>query len=230
MVFIISGFAFSQVDSVQVTAEQKSHIKDLQKLTEKFPDAMELQYNLGNALAEIGVPAGAISAYQNALSLEDETQRAQAFYNLGNALFEASQQLQQNGNPEQMEENAKKTQQATEGSLQAFVQAISLNPNDDDAKWNYELVKRILEQNQQQQSQQNQDGEKNEEQSENQQQEQEQQSQEEQAENQPKPEEQDEMSQDEAERLLQAMEQKENEQMQEMMQQRIKTGTPGKDW
>lgn len=233
IISVIVGFAFSQVDSIQVTHEQKSRIENLQKMAEKYPDALELQYNLGNALSEIGVPAGAISAYQNALSLEDETQRSQAFYNLGNALFEASQQLSQqqnDANPEQMQETAKKSQQALEGSLQAFAQAIILNPDDSDAKWNYELVKRILEQKQQ--SQQNQDGEKNEEQeqSEEKQQSQEQQQEEEQAENQPKPEEQEEMSKDEAERLLQAMEQKENEQMKEMMQKRIKAGTPGKDW
>jgi len=234
------------MDTVQVTAQQKSHIENLQTLTEQYPGVMELQYNLGNALSEIGVPTGAISAYQNALSLEDTNQRSQAFYNLGNAFFEVTQQLSQrqsNLSEESTQDIAKKSQQALEGSLHAFTQAMMLNPGDNDARWNYELVKRMLEQNEQQQSQHNQDGEKNEKQdsqeqdsekSENHDQEQQQsqteQSQEKQAENQPQPEKQEKMTKDEAERLLQVMEQKENEQKKEMIQKRIQSGTPGKDW
>ena len=70
-------------------------------------------------------------------SLQTAENRAEAFYNLGNAQF---------------------VQQKLQEALQSYRRSLVLNPNDMEAKYNYALTKKLLEQNQQNdQNQNNQD-------------------------------------------------------------------------
>ena len=74
-------------------------------------------------------------------SLQTAENRAEAFYNLGNAQF---------------------VQQKLQEALQSYRRSLVLNPNDMEAKYNYALTKKLLEQNQQNdQNQQNQDNQNN---------------------------------------------------------------------
>ena len=74
-------------------------------------------------------------------SLQTAENRAEAFYNLGNAQF---------------------IQQKLQEALQSYRRSLVLNPNDMEAKYNYALTKKLLEQNQQNdQNQQNQDNQNN---------------------------------------------------------------------
>ena len=74
-------------------------------------------------------------------SLQTAENRAEAFYNLGNAQF---------------------IQQKLQDALQSYRRSLVLNPNDMEAKYNYALTKKLLEQNQQNdQNQQNQDNQNN---------------------------------------------------------------------
>ncbi len=68
------------------------------------------------------------------LDTNDNALKAKAYYNMGNALFNA---------------------QRNEESLAFYRKALELNPNDNDAKYNYEMVRYQPEQ--QQEEQQNQD-------------------------------------------------------------------------
>ena len=74
-------------------------------------------------------------------SLQTAENRAEAYYNLGNAQF---------------------VQQKLQDALQSYRRSLVLSPNDMEAKYNYALTKKLLEQNQQNdQNQQNQDNQNN---------------------------------------------------------------------
>ena len=74
-------------------------------------------------------------------SLQTAENRAEAYYNLGNAQF---------------------VQQKLQEALLSYRRSLVLNPNDMEAKYNYALTKKLLEQNQQNdQNQQNQDNQNN---------------------------------------------------------------------
>jgi hypothetical protein len=74
-------------------------------------------------------------------SLQTAENRAEAYYNLGNAQF---------------------VQQKLQDALQSYRRSLVLNPNDMEAKYNYALTKKLLEQNQQNdQNQQNQENQNN---------------------------------------------------------------------
>ena len=118
----------------------------------------EGRYNLANALirqamadstatqnaesAEANMSAGYLSQAEGLLkkaaldSLQSDAARADAYYNLGNAQF---------------------VQQKLQEALSSYRKALTLRPDDMEAKYNYALTKKLLEQNQNQNQDQQQD-------------------------------------------------------------------------
>lgn len=92
-------------------------------LAEKSGDE-NLKFNLGSAFYKKGTFNAARSGFEDALTIEDSQTKSKVYYNLGNTLF--------------------KMNKAGE-SLEAFKRAIKLNPEDEDAKYNYEFVKSLIE-------------------------------------------------------------------------------------
>ena len=92
-------------------------------LAEKSGDE-NLKFNLGSAFYKKGTFNAARSGFEDALRIEDSQTKSKVYYNLGNTLFKMN-------NPEE--------------SLEAFKRAIKLNPKDEDAKYNYEFVKSLIE-------------------------------------------------------------------------------------
>lgn len=193
--------------------------------------------NLGAALYRSGDAEQAgiafATAARMAMSPED---LVRANYNAGNAAFD-TQQLEQ--------------------SLEHYRRALLNDPSNADAKFNYEFVKRKLEEQQQQQQQQdqqeqnednqeqneneqqNQDGEQNEEQQDEQQQDQQQQnsdeqSQQEQDQQQQEQEQQQEdptqLSEEEAQRILQALENEEEQLLRQVQKMKTRPRRVEKDW
>jgi hypothetical protein len=135
--------------------------------------SFEARYNLGNALirramadttaytdpnsAQAKLSTGFITQAEGLLqaaaadSLRTADERADAYYNLGNAQF---------------------VQQKLQDALKSYRQSLVLRPDDMEAKYNYALTKKLLEQQQQQQQQQqndqNQDQNQNQNQNQNQ--------------------------------------------------------------
>lgn len=117
---------------------------------EAAPGSFEAGYNLGNALykAERFDTAEQTLRTAAADSLRTENERAEAFYNLGNAQFK---------------------QQKYKEALESYKQSLRLNPDDEEAKYNYAYTKRLLDDqnngggggDDQQQDQQNQQGDQN---------------------------------------------------------------------
>ena len=101
------------------------------------PDDARLYYNLGNALSRLGMADEAREAYEQFKSLADDpAQQSLADYNTGTMLSEA----------EQFDE-----------AMEYFRNSLMMNPDDDDARYNFEMAKRKLQQQQQEQQQQQQD-------------------------------------------------------------------------
>lgn len=120
--------------------------------------SFEARYNLGNALirramadttaytdpnsAQAKLSAGFITQAEGLLqaaaadSLRTADERADAYYNLGNAQF---------------------AQQKLQDALKSYRRSLVLRPDDMEAKYNYALTKKLLEQQQNQQNEQNQD-------------------------------------------------------------------------
>jgi len=193
------------------------------------PESSLLKFNIADAQYKKNKYEDALKDFQGSIVSDDITLQSQAWYNIGNTLYRSGKL------PE---------------SILAYQEALKLNPEDEDAKYNLEFVRRQLknqadkqqqqpQQQQQQQEQQQQEQQQQEQHQKEQQQEQQQSSQDQQdKEKQEQAEQQEQqqmdpaeqMSKQDAERILQAM--KENE---EDVKNARKQKVPGnmrvlKDW
>ena len=184
---------------------KEAHEQYLEALREA-PDSPIIPFNDGNALYRTEELERAVESYRQVVESGDPAVEVQGWYNLGNALYK---------------------QQQLEPALEAYKEALRRNPSDIDAKHNFEVTLEQLQQQQQQsddqqeendedQDQRNQqDGQQSEQEQEEQQdpepqdqpqdqdqQEQPQDQQQENAQQQPQP---STLSREEAERLLQAI-------------------------
>jgi Ca-activated chloride channel family protein len=195
------------------------------------PDDARIYFNLGNALAKQGKFDEAISAYERFKDMSPDPQsKAMADFNIGNIY----------GNQEKWDR-----------AKEQFRNALRQNPYDEDAKYNYELSNRIQQeqeenpqQNQRQNSDQEQDGEDGQQQqdsqpddSQNDQQNRQQESrnqngdeQQESSQQQSQPQE-IEMSKEEADRILNALENKEKDLLKEFHKNKVPSTTRhAKNW
>lgn len=214
----------------QYKNEQYDHaVAEFMDALEKAPDRSELHYNLGTALHKLDNNEEAVRSLSRALSEENSSTSADAWYNLGNSLARA---------------------QKFDDALQAYKNSLMLRHNDQDAKHNLETVLKLMQMQQQQQQQQQKNSDQSENQEEQQQQQQQAQQQPEQneeqqeaqsAEKQENNEEEqnqselenldDQMTPEEALQLLQAMEDDEQEAQKEKLKRQF--GEPKrveKDW
>lgn len=184
---------------------------------EQRGDTSVVFYDVGNVLYENGQYDPAFQAFLGSLR-EGQTpsEQSEAFYNAGNSLF-ASQKY--------------------DSSIAAYVESLKRNPGDEQAKYNLELARRMLREQQQQQ----QDCQNSEQQ---QQQQQQQQPQQQEGEEQKEPpesqqpreqeqeqEQQQQMTPEEAERLLNALLQNEQEALKEARKaQAVTRAKREKDW
>jgi tetratricopeptide (TPR) repeat protein len=87
----------------------------------------EVRFNAGNALYRLKQYSEASKSWRDATSGADSTLREEAYFNMGNAFVRAS-------------EDANALSGYLERSLDAYEEALRLNPNDRDAKWNLEIA------------------------------------------------------------------------------------------
>jgi len=185
------------------------------------PQSSKIHFNLGDTQYKKKKYEEALEEFGKVLSTDDIMLQSKAYYNMGNTLY------RMNKLPE---------------SILQYTQALKYNPDDIDAKYNLEYVRRKLkdqaekqqgenQQQQQKQQQQNENKDEKEKQEQEQQQkpDQEKEQQEEQQQ-QPKPEQEQKMSKEDAERLLDALKNDEKD-----LQKKRKAKTSGnvrvlKDW
>ena len=118
------------------------------------PELPEAHFGAGHSAYTIENFERAQKEFEAAAQSEQEKLQAMSYYNLGNTLHQQGQ---------------------LEQSLMAYRKAIQLDPSDVDAKYNYELTHRILQQMQSEQSQQQESDESEDQENEDQQQQQQQQ-------------------------------------------------------
>ena len=186
------------------------------------------KYNLGNTVYNQNRHEEAIQYYEEATSLaKNDKEKSDAFYNLGNAHFR-NQQLKE--------------------SIESYKQSLRLDPSDTDARKNLFLAKMAQQQQQQQQEQEQQNEQDQNEEKNDEQQQQEQQDQQQQQENQDQPQQQGEenpisddpsqdqqqqeqkLSKEDAERLLQIIENEEKKVQEKLKKVSGKKTKPEKDW
>lgn len=100
---------------------------------EKEPESDRIHFNLGAALYKQGRYREAVEHFQKALLSEDEDVRRQAMYNLGNALYKAGMAREQKDL-----DGAIKDLESSDGYFGRL-------PEDQDARYNQEVVRRQLE-------------------------------------------------------------------------------------
>jgi len=119
-------------------------LKEYQRLLQGNTNDPRLHFNAGTAAYRQKSFTQAAKEFDAALAAPDLKLQSESYYNRGNALFRSGEL-----NPDP----AKKSE-AWKGALKDFESSAKLNPQDTDAKSNYEFVKRKLEELKQQQQQQ----------------------------------------------------------------------------
>ena len=142
-------------------------LKQYEKLLETRKDAPRLHFNAGAAAYRGKNFEQAAKEFDAALAAPDLRLQELSYYNRGNARFRLGEQI----------EDPSKRNETWTGAMKDFESTLKLNPQDSDAKFNYEFVKRKIEELKQQQQQQQNDQNKNKDQNQDQQQQQQQQSQ-----------------------------------------------------
>jgi tetratricopeptide (TPR) repeat protein len=189
----------------------------------ELPESPELDYNIAGVLYQQGKYEETVERYGKALNSTDAALQPQALYNLGNTYYRMGDY---------------------QNAIVNFQKALEADPNDIDAKFNLELSRKMLKENlqpqqqdQDQQQQQQQEQQQNDQQQEQQQEEQQSedqqqqdQQQEQQPQEQPKPEETEKISKEDAERILNALQDDEQDQ-QDKVKRQVRGGEyRGNDW
>ena len=103
---------------------QYDHALDsYQRARAERPDLFQLDYNIGNALHRLGDYARAVEETQRATAATDGYLAFRAFYSLGNHHFRLGQ---------------------LQAAFDAYKQALLINPDDLDSKYNLEVVARLM--------------------------------------------------------------------------------------
>lgn len=102
-------------------------------------DPARARYNQGLALQQdAGKDAEAEAAIEQALRTTDTALQARALYNRGHLLAERARALQQ-------EQKLQEAQQPAGQALSSFADSLLLAPSDDDARVNFEMTRRLVE-------------------------------------------------------------------------------------
>ncbi len=122
-------------------------LKEFKQLHEKKSGDARLPYNAGAAAYRDLQYEEAAKLFGQTLAAPDLKLQQRGYYNRGNTLFQLGER----------ETTPDKRKEAWEKSLKDFESSLKLDPQDSDAKFNQEFVKRQLEELKQQQQQQNKD-------------------------------------------------------------------------
>jgi Ca-activated chloride channel homolog len=151
-------------------------LKEYERLLQKKSDDPRLHFNAGTAAYRNRQFEEAAKQFNATLASPDLKLQGLAYYNEGNSLYHLGEAIP----------DPKKRTESWEKALQDYQSSVKLNPQDTDAKFNYEFVKKKLEELKQQQQQQNQQNKQDQNQKQDQQEQQQQQGQDQQKQDQKK--------------------------------------------
>ena len=113
-----------------------------QTLLDKDPNNPQLLYNSGTVAYKNNLLEQASESFAKALSSDDISLQEKTYYNLGNVYYRKGEETLNN--------DPQKTIKEWEEALEYYQGALSLNPENDNATFNHDLVKSRLEQLKQQ--------------------------------------------------------------------------------
>ena len=125
------------------SGKYESALREYKRLLMEKPDDSRLHFNAGAAAFQVNDFDEAAKQLNSALVTQDLQLQERAYYNLGNTEYRLGTEAPA---PEKKQAN-------WEHSIGSYESALKLNPNDQDAKFNLELVKKKLEELQKQQQQ-----------------------------------------------------------------------------
>ena len=118
-----SGPTVDRANGRFAAGDYQAALVDYRDLQQRMPNAPELSINAGNALHMLGDFARALPDYAKAIDISEPGVRAIAQYDRGNTLYRLSR---------------------LEDARDAYRESLRLDPNDRDAKFNLELVDRMI--------------------------------------------------------------------------------------
>ncbi len=212
-----------------------------QQAVKENPNSHKGKFNLGDAYYNQKRYADAVQEFSKAVQMaENNEEKFKAWHNMGNALLEQSKNMP----PSPTQEGEPSKGEVLNASIDAYKQALRLNPKDEDTRYNLAYAQQMMQQQQNQdqqgqdqddqnqdQQQQNQDQQNQDQQNQDQQQ-QNQDQQAEQQQNQQQQAEQRNMSREEIERMLEALLYQEEKLQKDLQKKKIKVTKTKveKDW
>ena len=112
-------------------------VKGYRSEAEKTPEDPQLQFNLGAAAYKGRQYPMALASFNNSLKIQDIGLQNQSYYNIGNTLYRKGQGTEK--------QNPQQTIKDWEASIKAYENALKLKPDDKDAEFNRDFVKKRLE-------------------------------------------------------------------------------------
>ena len=204
-------------DGVDLYSSKKyadSEVK-FKKSLEKDPETFQGHFNLGDAYYKQGRYDEAIQSYKNSLQFtDDKYNQAKIYHNIGNSLLK---------------------QQKYQESIGAYKNSLKQNPDDLETKYNLSYALNMMKQNQQQNQKKNdKKNDQNKDQNKNQQQNKDQNKQDQNKQNQDQQHKQqqqkNQISKDEAQRILEALKNNENDTQKKLRRAKGKPVATDKDW
>jgi Ca-activated chloride channel homolog len=229
IVLFLIAVASARADTASRLYEQGKYEEALgryRKAAGNQPENWPLFYDLGAAAYKAGRPDEAANAFERALGSKDPALQAKALYNLGNSYYRLGEVAEKRSREQAMPQY--------EHSLKSYESSLTMNPRDEDTKFNLEMVKKKIEELKKQQRQQKnnqQDRQQNnqqQKQNQSQNQQQQQNPQQSDAEKQKQQEQQNQQQQQAAKEKqeAEAKQQQEQKQQQQEQQQQAKNGQP----
>lgn len=103
----------------------------------KAPSESKIDYNIGTAAYRSGNFDAAVEHFQKSLLTDDEHFRRDAYYNLGNAMYQAGISLENKDISQAIER--------VDGALKSFEKGLLLDPSDAEAAHNRDFIKNEIE-------------------------------------------------------------------------------------
>lgn len=140
LLLAITTPAFASPQSAEKAYQKKNFDKAYQEYkssSEKNPKKPELHFNTGSSAYRLNRFEDASAAFQRALQTDNIPVQQKAFYNLGNTQYRIGQKTEKT--------DVSHTIQTWQQALKSYESALSLKSDDADARYNYEFVKKKLE-------------------------------------------------------------------------------------
>ena len=141
----------STADELYLQGDYQQAEQEYTKELHQDPENTRLQFNLGDSQYKNKAYEKAVDSYEQALQSDDLGLQAKTYYNLGNARYQLGKTALKSDPTPAMELYRK--------AIEAYEGGLALNPDDKNASFNRDLVKKQLEEleKQQQEQQQGQD-------------------------------------------------------------------------